>query len=46
MRKIRQIAILCLLATAPIVAQDRPITIRAGTLPDGRGGVQRNAGMA
>lgn len=42
LRSLRPLAVLALLA-APLQAQTQaPITIRAGTLIDGRGGVQRN----
>ena len=45
-RSVRRLALLCLLVTLPALARplaaQAPITIRAGTMIDGKGGVQRN----
>jgi len=45
MRNLRVVLLLFLIASAPSAAQDRTITIRAGTLLDGKGGVQRNVNI-
>jgi quinoprotein glucose dehydrogenase len=43
MSRFRRILLLACLAAAPMAAQDRPITIRAARLLDGRGGAIANA---
>jgi imidazolonepropionase-like amidohydrolase len=34
--------LICFVLTVPLAAQERPLTIRAGVLLDGKGGMQRN----
>jgi imidazolonepropionase-like amidohydrolase len=45
MLNLRFLLLLCLIAAAPSAAQDRPVTIRVGTLLDGKGVVQRNVNI-
>jgi imidazolonepropionase-like amidohydrolase len=45
MLNLRSFLLLCLIAAAPFAAQDRPVTIRVGTLLDGKGSVQRNVNV-
>jgi imidazolonepropionase-like amidohydrolase len=45
MLSIRRFVLACLLLAIPLVAQDRAITIRVGTLLDGKGGVMRNTNI-
>src|SRR5262245_4667951 len=43
--RVFRVIVLTLIAAIPFTAQDRPITIRAGLLLDGKGGSQRNASV-
>ncbi len=45
MRNIRLLALFCLILAIPIVGQEPTITIRVGTLLDGKGGVARNTNI-
>src|SRR5215813_8564842 len=40
------LAAVALFASSPLATAQQPITIRAGTLIDGKGGVERNAAIA
>jgi imidazolonepropionase-like amidohydrolase len=43
MRRYRMLFLICFVLSVPFAAQERPVTIRAGLLLDGKGGSQRNA---
>jgi imidazolonepropionase-like amidohydrolase len=45
MRRTALVACLSLLAAAPVLGQTTPVTIRAGTIIDGKGAVHRNAAV-
>lgn len=45
MRNIQLLAMSCLMLATPIAAQERPITIRAGILLDGKGGMLRDVNI-